>query len=110
MDADFQEKLKNVLSDPEALAKISAIASSLGASPSVTASAETAAESDFQQDIRSETNPLSSFNAGLLPQQSDPRVALLSSLKPLLREDKRGKVDKLVSALAVASMMKNFRK
>ena len=107
MDGDFASKLKTVLSDPEALAKISAIASNLGATPT-----EQPRLPEQKNEISStpSSDLLSSVSQNLFPIQNDPRVALLGSLKPLLREEKRGKIDALMNALAVASMMKNFRK
>ncbi len=106
MDGDFASKLKTVLSDPEAMAKISAIASNLGGVP-----ADQPQRTEPKQETASfSPDLLSTVGQNLLPMQNDPRVALLSSLKPLLREEKRGKVDALMKALAVASMMKNFRK
>jgi len=96
LENDFAAKLQSVLSNPEALAKISAIASSFGG----TLQPEEPAEAP--RDIPKKELPLA------LP--TDPRLALLSSVKPLLREEKRGKVDSLLTALTVASMLKNFRK
>ena len=107
MDGDFASKLKTVLSDPEAMAKISAIASNLG---NVPADQPQSTEPPKRETPSFSPDLLSSVGQNLFPMQNDPRVALLSSLKPLLREEKRGKVDALVKALAVASMMKNFRK
>ena len=108
MDSDFASKLQNVLSDPEALAKISAIASSLGGntnSSSESASAPAAAPMSEPKQIE----PISLSAKSAVP-QIDPRIALLSSLKPLLREEKRGRVDSMLNALTVASMLKTFRK
>lgn len=111
MDSDFSEKLKNVLSDPEAMAKITAIASNLGMG-NVSAKSEEAAspieaKSDPQNGI---PEMLSSFTNGANPFETDPRLALLTSLKPFLREEKRGRIDTLTRALGIAAMMKNFRK
>ncbi len=103
LDDDFSEKLKAVLSDPEAMAKITAIASGMG--------------KEKPTEEAQGTAPLNAFS-GLdklnLPfpsiQNSDPRLALLVSLKPLIREDRRDRVDALAQALTLASVMKNFRK
>ena len=104
MDGDFASKLKTVLSDPEAMAKISAIASGLGATPR---------EQDITDNIpKTETtlNISPDIAKNNFLSQNDPHLALLSTLKPLVREEKRDKIDSLIKALAVASMMKNFRK
>lgn len=111
LENDFGEKLKSVLSDPEAMAKITAIASSLGMSPS----AEVKNEESKPDVTPPEPNlgglDIASVFSQLAPSSvSDPRVALLSSLKPFLREEKRGKIDALTRALSIASMMKGFRR
>lgn len=110
MDSDFASKLQNVLSDPEAMAKITAIASSLGAPQQNSEPAPSeplvSAPPVSEPDLLS---ALPSAAQGLVP-QSDPRLALLASLKPLLREEKRGRVDSLLNALTVASVLKAFRK
>ena len=104
MENDLSEKLKNVLSDPSALAKISAIANSLGGGGN--SKTESAQEPKEEQPAEREN-----FSLPVLPSfQSDPRLALLSSLKPLLKEDKRGKIDSLTRALTIATMMKTYRK
>lgn len=108
LDSEFQNKLKSVLSDPEALSKITAIASSLGLNgQSSEPEPKNEALSEPTSDNIAESLPALS---SLMPQQSDPRLALLTSLKPLLREDKRDRIDALTRALTVASMMKTFRK
>lgn len=110
MDGDFGEKLKSVLSDPEAMAKISAIASSLGMNPAPESPRNEQPPKESEPSPIEATDIVSAFS-GMIPTSSgDPRVALLSSLKPLLREEKRGKIDALTRALSIASMMKNFRK
>ena len=105
MDADFSEKLMAVLSDPEAISKISKIASSLN--PPMQNSGEVAsgeAVEALSPNRFEEKSASDAFSGG------DPRLALLNSVKPLLREEKRDRVDALIRAMAVASMMKNFRK
>ena len=103
MDNDFASKLQNILSDPTALAKISSIASSLGVSaPSEEGSRPTSEPTDAPQ-------PPTQSLPQLMP-QSDPRLALLASVKPLLKQEKQGRVDSLMNALNVAAMLKSFRK
>lgn len=120
MDSDFAEKLKSVLSDPEAMSKITAIASGLGASSAAfSGNADKAIQpTDEAEDTLRETQtvlPSAQENAVAsvmqnLNTQSDPRLLLLTSLKPLLREEKRERIDAMTRALALASMMKSFRK
>lgn len=111
MDSDFSEKLKNVLSDPEAMAKITAIASNLGMGNAPQKSEEISTPPEIQNSSQNAiAEMLSSVTSGSSPIEADPRLALLVSLKPFLREEKRGRIDALTRALSVASMMKNFRK
>ncbi len=93
------------------MAKITAIASSLGMNPN----AEVKNEEPKPDTAPPEPNvgglDIASAFSQLMPSSvSDPRIALLSSLKPLLREEKRGKIDALARALSITSMMKSFRK
>lgn len=114
MDSDFSEKLKNVLSDPDAMAKIMSIASGLGLSetPQETHGNETNAPAPAAEPISAPAPAAETLPAlsQMLERQSDPRIALLASLKPLLREEKRERLDALTRALTLASLMKNFRK
>lgn len=101
MNDDFRQKLGQVLSDPEAMAKITAIAGSLTGS-------DTAASASSPPP---ESVPASAASllggAGLPLMPSDPRIALLSSLKPLVREEKREKLDTLTKAFALISLFNN---
>lgn len=104
LDAEFSEKLRQVLSDPDAMSKITAIASGLGKTEANGAQAQ----SEQSRSALSDTDKPSLPSLSL--QSSDPRLALLASLKPLIREDRRDRVDALTQALTLASVMKNFRK
>ncbi len=106
MDSDFASKLQSVLSNPDAMSKITAIASSLGNGGSAGTQNEAQPEPPQESETRQAFNPISQV---ALP-QSDHRIALLNSIKPLLREEKRGRVDSLLNALTVASMLKAFKK
>lgn len=113
MENDFGAKLKSVLSDPEAMAKISAIASSLGmpsSSETAAAPAEPPQSNYTEPKPQSGADSLSALAQNFFPQSADPRISLLNSVKPLLREEKRQRIDALTQALLIASVMKNFRK
>ena len=104
MDGEFGEKLKSILSDPEAMAKITAIASSLGAN----SKSEEPTQGEEPSTI---PDPAKAIGAMLNPTAgNDPKIQLLTAVKPLLREEKRDRVDSLVRALTIAAMMKGFRK
>ena len=92
MEENFSEKLQALLADPEAVAKISAIASSLGSTaPSVPQTPAPA--------------PSAVPSVG-----KDPRLELLSALRPLVAEQKQKRIDDLVQIAAVASLLGNFGK
>lgn len=119
LDSDFSEKLKQILSNPEAMSKISAIASGLGATQkkNETPKTENDEPSVSPQPSLTDSQSEMPFSADFVPAlmqgfstNSDPRIALLSSIKPLLREEKRDKIDSITKALALANMMKNLRK
>ncbi len=105
MDSDFSEKLKNVLSDPAAMAKITAIAESMGMGSPSAATNQSPKEPEQEK-------PDMSFVQSILPARtnSDPRMTLLETLKPLLKEEKRGRVDSIERALTVMNVMKTLRK
>ena len=103
MEADFQEKLKTLLSDPESLGRIMSVASELGLNRQETAQPE---------PTESRTTPTETASVTPRPMlpTGDPRINLLCSLKPLVREEKRDRLDALTQMLAFASVMKQFRK
>ena len=97
MDGDFSEKLKAVLADPEALAKISRIAGAMGAQQS-TAGTQSAPGAEAPE-LPAAANA-----------ERDPKVALLYSLKPLLKPEKREKIDGIAKAMALVTVLKNIGK
>ncbi len=104
MDNDFSEKLKNVLSDPTALAKIASIAQSMGLST------ENVAAEESKNEIPQPKAETALAQTVLPAISSDPRVLLLENLKPLIKEEKRPRIDSIERALTVMSLMKTLRK
>lgn len=103
MDSDLAQKLQSVLSDPEALAKITSIANGLSAGGgNIAPQAENAGG-----DAGGEKSGLP---AGAANAQRDPRVALLYSLKPLLRAERQSRIDDLARAMAMISLIGGMRK
>ena len=95
MEENFSEKLQALLADPDAVAKISAIASSLGSTaPSVPSVPQTPAPT-----------PSAPASVG-----KDPRLELLRAIRPLVAEQKRKRIDDLVQIATVASLLGNFGK
>ena len=98
LDDGFSEKLSRVLSDPEALKRISDIASGLGASPQ-----QSAAQSE--EGSAPTSAPAS---AQVLSPLRDERLALINALRPLVAEEKRGRIDSLAKILTVTALIKNI--
>ena len=97
LDDGFSEKLSRVLSDPEALKRISDIASGLGTSPQSTESPDESPASAAAQS-----------RAPVLPPLRDERLALINALRPLVAEEKRGRMDSLAKILTVTALIKNI--
>ncbi len=95
------DKVSALLSDPEMSAKIAAIAGSLSGGGAQSAPSPPA---QAVQQAERVTQPKAVGNA------VDPRIALLSSIKPLLRQEKRQKVDNLVRAMTVVSMLGGLKR
>ncbi len=97
MDESFNEKLKAVLADPEAVAKISAIASSLGSGGE-------------PPPAERESTPVFAPQSGSLPKPAskDPRLDLLFALRPLVGEGKKKRIDDLMQIATVASLLGSF--
>ncbi len=92
MENDFASRLRQILGDAEAMEKISAIAAGLQ-----------------EKEPYSVPAPVSP-PVQAPPQIRDDRAAFLAALKPLLREEKRHKIDALQNALAVASLLGGYKK
>ena len=122
MDSDFLGKVKTLLADPESLERI--IARGLSApTPAATpaaapaSAAESPAAGTEQPASPTAATPESAAagpaaapaGAFARPQSRDSRLTLLEALKPLLREDKRGKIDSLQRAMTMATVLKGLR-
>lgn len=108
MENDFQNRLKTVLSDPDALSKIAEIAQNInGNQPQKDRAGEDSYKFPPRENFRSgsenterraEKPPVSYGKSAYL-------AAFLKSLKPLLREEKREKVDTLIKVVSAASLI-----
>lgn len=104
MDGDISEKIMEFLKDPEAAAKIASVAQSLTGSgkstpePNVPTSSLQPPTGDGRASMLSAVQGLTS------PAGGDRRMALLAAIKPLLREDKRSKIDSLQKAMSIATV------
>lgn len=97
---DFDAALNSLLSDPNAMNQIMELAGKLGAAPSPPAPSQTSTEeppSDSGLDagqIAGISRLLSLIRSG--QQQDGETAALLTALRPFLREERQRKLDKAV--------------
>ena len=110
MDGDFLGKVKALLSDPESLERITAIAKGMS-SPQAAPAQTSAPEQPAVPTAAASPTPSepAARPAAARPQSRDSRLTLLEALKPLLREEKRGKIDSLQRAMTMASVLKGLR-
>lgn len=111
MDDNLTEKIRALLADPQAVERIAAIAGSLGDTTGGGSSQQGTA-SPQQSDGGQTAQPVSApqpGGGGFAP-RSDPRLDLLRALRPLVAEEKRGRLDDLVRIATVASLLGTMRK
>ncbi len=119
--SEFEEKLNRILSSPEAMAQVAALAQSLGDGETAQAPAE--------EDVPSPAAPpasdsglgglLGSLDPGMLqrflpmlgelnsPRRSE-REQLLYALRPFLKESRRDKIDKALQVARILHLGKQF--
>lgn len=117
--SEFEEKLSAILGDPTAMAQIMSLAQELGGGSGAASTAPPAAPpagSDGAADLGAllssfgEPDPqLLQKGAQLLSRLSgseDERAALLLSLKPFLKEERRVKVDRAVRIARLSRVLR----
>lgn len=128
MDDQINEKIKNIISDPESLKSIMSVVSALGLNNSAGGydvnkteiketeeSVELAEESNIAGQTTvplapSAAQALSSLSGiGNKSNYTDNRVNLLLSIKPFLSERKRQRVDSLIKALGAAKLISSYK-
>lgn len=111
MEDNLTEKIRALLADPQAVERIAAIAGTLGASPG---GGEPQPPSE-----PAPAPPAPPVQPAFAPQQGppsggfppkDPRLDLFRALRPLVAEEKRGRLDDLVRITTIASLLGNFRR
>ncbi len=90
IDTDTAKKVMDILSNPDMMSKISAIAS--GVSPSSVQSEQPIPASPPQ--------PTAQVNS---------KADLLLALKPFLKAEKRGKIDNVIKALTIATTVSKLK-
>ena len=109
MDGDFLGKVKALLSDPESLERITAIAKGMSSPQAAPAQTSAPEQPAIPPAAASPTPSEPAALPAAAPQSRDSRLTLLEALKPLLREEKRGKIDSLQRAMTMASVLKGLR-
>lgn len=105
---DLNEKLSSILSDPEAMREIAALASSLGAdAPGVHKAPEPAAPAAAPAEALS-------MMSGLMPllgkvKADDDTTRLLDAIRPFLSEERREKLDKAKKMLRIMRLLPMLR-
>ena len=120
--SELEEKLNSILSDPEAMAQVMNLAQSLSAHTSGTtpSDAPVPPSSDGGNDVSAMlSRTVSSLDPELLRrllpvlsqlnrEESSQTAALLYALRPFLREDRRGKVERAVQLARLIHLAKEF--
>lgn len=100
MDDNLTEKIRSLLADPQAVERIAAIAGTLGGS-----------SGGGETQPRPEPAPAPSPSLpAFAPAPKDPRLDLLHALRPLVAEEKRGRLDDLLRIATVASLFGSLKK
>ena len=107
---DLSAKLSGILSDPEAMKEIAALASSLGVSAPGVHSEPPKPEPDISGDSASTLSMLS----GLMPllgsmKQEDDTTRLLDALRPFLSAERREKLDRAKKLLGMMRFLPLLR-
>lgn len=105
MDAELAEKIKSFLSDPSAAEKIAAVAQTLGVQPS----APPEPPPQPQQQQQPPSAAVSAVPTAAITGRSR-HAQLISALRPLIREDKRSKLDSMERAMTMATLFSGIRK
>ena len=98
MDSDFAGKLEQLLSNNEAMEKIMAMASSL--------SSQSKSTPEKSTEDNSEAPPKNAIGALSLPTGRSGYSAILFALKPYLDDDRKERIDKLISMIRIAETAK----
>ncbi len=120
--SELEEKLNSILSDPEAMAQVMNLAQSLSAQAGGTAPTDAPAPPapDSGSDVSAMlSRAVSSLDPELLRrllpvlsqlnrEESSQTAALLYALRPFLREDRRGKVERAVQLARLIHLAKEF--
>ena len=100
MADELGDKIKSLLSNPEAMNMFSSLIGN-GNSENVSSDEAYGEEDEFVSNIK---NVLSRVNSG-----SDKRINLLNALKPYMRRSRSSNIDKAIKMLKISQMTSIFR-
>ncbi len=113
----FSDKLKTVLSDPESMAKITEIAKNFAAknaAPSLekapSQEEEKGEEKAFDPMGEILHSPVIAEALRVLGNGSRERVALLSAMRPFVKEEKKEKLDKIIGTMKTLDLITSAQK
>lgn len=114
--AEWEEKLGAILNDPQAMAQIMSIAQSLGGQEQEGASAgavppDTASDAPPEPSAPTPELDPKVMEVGMRAlaawqEPGDSRSALLQALRPLMKEERRGKVDKAIQITRLSKVVR----
>lgn len=115
MDGNFSEKLNKILSDPQSMRQIAALAQTLGAEEAVPTESQSVPASEPTQngasDIANLLKALENSPAGkAFFDGTAERLCLLKALKPYLDEPKREKLSRVISAMESVNALNSITK
>lgn len=101
--AEWEEKLNTILGDPEAMGQIMALAQHLGLSDRQ-GDPPPEGEADVQPAGSPPEGDTAGLLAGVLERAPDRRAALLTALRPFLKEERRETLDRAIRLGRMARM------
>lgn len=108
---DFEEKLESILNNPQAMQQIMSLAQSFGgnASPTGASTAVEQPSSPLTADGQIDPQMLSGIISllGQYNSNDDQRVALLTALRPFLKEKRYAKIDKAIQIAKLSRMARS---
>lgn len=127
MDANFSDKLKTVLSDPDAMATIAQLAKNFSQRSDPPAQHPDPGKPDHEEKGENDApmlapgaggvgigdlmrHPAIAEALGLLSHGSHERVALLQAMRPFVKEAKKEKLDRIIQTMKMLELLGSAQK
>lgn len=104
MEDNLTEKIRALLADPQAVERIAAIAGTLGISSG------SGGQPSQPEPPPPQPAPVQPAFAPQQPPPPDPRLDLLRALRPLVAEEKQGRLEDLLRIATVASLLGKIKR